>query len=139
MKIIEIPMYRKSGTRVQLKELLSVMPDKNMIWSILEFDGVGKMPDGISVADFDKRLRTMPIGLVLTLQEILKFSEAIEQCNECLIAAVWEEADLDSDRLFADDFSQCEIALRAFDSTSWTVASRDDALFEQLVGISTTH
>lgn len=121
--MLEVPMYRENGTRVQLVDLLAKVPANEWVWSIIEFDGVGQMPANESVLEFQKRVRQQSLGLVLTWSEILKFAEAVEYTIDCLIVAVSRIERLEVNKLLADDFQECEIAIRAIDSTEWILFS----------------
>ncbi|WP_434702527.1 hypothetical protein J3P85_16605 [Pseudomonas sp. Z1-12] len=130
--MLEVPMYRVNQTRVQLAGLLSKVPVNNWVWSIIEFDGVGQMPFNDSVLEFQKRLREQPHGLVLTWSEISSFAEAVEYTIDCLIVAVSSVEQLEVNKLLADDFQGCEIALRAIDSTEWIIFSSNQELLDEL-------
>jgi hypothetical protein len=130
--MLEVPMYRVNRTRVQLADLLSKVPMNNWVWSIIEFDGVGQMPFNDSVLEFQNRLREQPHGLVLTWSEISRFAEAIEYTIDCLVVAVSSVERLEVNKLLADDFQGCEIALRAIDSTEWIIFSSNQDLLDEL-------
>jgi hypothetical protein len=132
--MLEVPMYRESGTRVQLVNLLAKMPGNDWTWSIIEFDGVGRMPSNVSVLEFQKRVREQPQGFIMTWSEMSKFAEAVEYTIDCLIVAVSHIKRLDVKKLLADDFHECEIALRAIDSTEWILFASDRTLMKVLEG-----
>ncbi|UQI28493.1 hypothetical protein M3M50_16065 [Pseudomonas bijieensis] len=130
--MLEVPMYRVNRTRVQLADLLSKVPVNNWVWSVIEFDGVGQMPFNDSVLEFQERLREQPRGLVLTWSEISSFAESIEYTIDCLVVAVSSVERLEANKLLADDFQGCEIALRAIDSTEWIIFSSNQELLDEL-------
>lgn len=130
--MLEVPMYRVNRTRVQLADLLSKVPVNSWVWSIIEFDGVGQMPFNDSVLEFQKKLREQPHGLVLTWSEISRFAETIEYTIDCLVVAVSSVERLEVNKLLADDFQGCEIALRAIDSTEWVLFASNQELLDEL-------
>ncbi|WP_323141131.1 hypothetical protein [Massilia phyllosphaerae] len=134
MSNLEVPMYRKNGTRVQLVDLLAKVPANAWDWSILEFDGVGHMPANDSVLEFQTRVRQQPLGLVLTWSEISRFAEAVEYTIDCLVIAASDIDRLEVDKLLADDFQECEIAIRAIDSTEWILFASNPTILEGLEG-----
>lgn len=134
MSMLEVPMYRENGTRVQLVDLLAKVPTNDWAWSILEFDGVGQMPANDSVLEFQKRVRQQPLGLVLTWSEISRFAEAVEYTIDCLIVAVSRIERLEVNKLLADDFQECEIAIRAIDSTEWILFASNRTILDGLEG-----
>lgn len=129
--MLEVPMYRVNGTRAQLADLLAKVPVNSWVWSVIEFDGAGQMPSIIRLLSF-RKIREQPHGLVLTWSEILKFSETIEYTIDCLIIAVSSIDKLEVDKLLADDFQECEVALRAIDSTEWILFSSSQTLLNKL-------
>jgi hypothetical protein len=128
--MLEVPMYRANGTRVQLVDLLAMVPANDWTWSILEFDGVGQMPANESVLEFQKKVREQPCGLILTWSEISRFAETVEYTIDCLIVAVSRIERLDVNKLLADDFQECEVAIRAIDSTEWILSASNRALLD---------
>jgi hypothetical protein len=130
--MLEVPMYRVNGTRAQLADLLAKVPVNSWVWSVIEFDGAGQMPSNYSTLEFQKKIREQPHGLVLTWSEILTFSETIEYTIDCLIVAVSSIDKLEVDKLLADDFQECEVALRAIDSTEWILFSSSQTLLNKL-------
>ncbi|MFZ6781196.1 hypothetical protein ACO0LD_30545 [Undibacterium sp. Ji83W] len=132
--MLEVPMYRQNGTRVQLVDLLAKVPANDWAWSILEFDGVGQMPANDSVLEFQKRVRQQSLGLVLTWSEISRFAETVEYTIDCLIVAVSRIDRLEINKLLADDFQECEIGIRAIDSTEWILFASNRTILDGLEG-----
>lgn len=132
MKTVEMPMRRASGTRVQLAELLAVVPENDWVWSILEFNGVGEMPSDIPFMEFRKMLRELPVGLTLKWDELLKFARSLEYTIDCLIVGAVSIAKLNADELWADNFQGCEVALEAIDGGIWLLGAEQPALFNEL-------
>lgn len=130
--MLEVPMYRADGTRIQLADLLAKVPENGWVWSIIEFDGVGEIPSGESIVDFQKKLLEQPRGLLLKWSELLRFSGSIEYTIDCLIVAVSSSEKLDIVKLLADNFLGCEVVLRAIDSTEWVLFSSDQVLLAKL-------
>lgn len=115
----EVLMYRDDDTPVHLHDLLGVVPANEWMWSVFEFDGVGRMPGNYSVVEFREKVHEHPLGLIMTWPEILEFAAAVEYTIDCLIVAISNLDRLDANKLLADDFQECEIVLRAIDSTEW--------------------
>jgi hypothetical protein len=132
MSTVEVPMYRENGTRVQIKDLFAKVPVNDWVWSILEFDGVGQMPSNESISEFQKKLREQFYGMIMTWSEIVRFADAVEYTIDCLIVAVSHIEQLNVDELMADNFLQCEIAIRAVDSTEWILAASNRSLLDDL-------
>ncbi|MFF8510603.1 hypothetical protein ACF064_21195 [Streptomyces sp. NPDC015492] len=109
---------------VRLADLLPLIPENDWVWSILEVDGVGVMPNGMGVQAFEGQVRASPTGYVLGWSELKAFAADLEQNHWLTVVAVGSQDDLVGDELDAEDFSRCLVVLEAFDSGSWTVAAR---------------
>lgn len=107
---------------VRLADLLPLIPDNDWVWSILECDGTGIMPNGMSVDAFEELVHASPTGLVLRWPELKAFATGLEWNHFLLVVAVRSVEQLVAAELGVDDFSTCLVVLEAFDSTSWMVA-----------------
>lgn len=130
--MLEVPMYRADGTRIQLADLLAKVAKNDWTWSVIEFDGVGGIPSGESIVELQRKLLEQPKGLFFKWNEMLKFAGNIEYTIDCLIVAISSAEQLDVSQVLADNFIGCEVALRAIDSTEWLIFSSDQALLVQL-------
>jgi hypothetical protein len=135
MKLQTFPAFRTDGTAVQLDELLAVIPENEWIWSIIEFYGIGEAPDDLSMDEFDELVRAKDSGFIMPWLKLKKFASSLDQTIDCLIVGAKSEKDILSAKLTRDDFTSCEIVLRAFDSTEWSVWARDVALMRKLAAV----
>ena len=94
------------------------------------------MPEQIPLAEFQAKIRASSNGLAMSFQEAKKFAESIEYAIDCLMVAVKTKNIVDIYRLLADDFSFCEVVLRAIDSTDWMLGASDEAALQSLVLIA---
>ncbi|GLX37699.1 hypothetical protein ACFXB4_18690 [Streptomyces lavendulae] len=111
---------------VRLADLLPLIPDNDWTWSILEVDGVGVMPNGMSVDAFEDLVRASPTGFILGWSELKAFAADLEQNHWLTVVAARSADDLVAAELRVDDFSRCLVMLEAFDSGSWTVAAQPE-------------
>ena len=125
MQFIDFSMHLEGNQVVQLVDLLSVIPDNNWHWSILDFCGVGVLPIGLSMEEFEEKIRSAPKGYYFSWEKLKMFADHLEQTWDCLIVAVESENDLVAEELKADNFDRCVIVLIAFDSTSWSVGTHE--------------
>src|SRR5690606_24628582 len=114
-------MFTSDVKRVQLSDVLNEIGPNSCSWSIMEFDGIGKAPNDLCMDEFERSIRSASTGFKLSCEELLSFSEGLEQTFDCLIVAVMEGEKLNSVKLSKDDFSACKIVIRAFDSAEWIV------------------
>ncbi|MGA6108842.1 hypothetical protein [Pseudomonas solani] len=133
MKTKEVKLHRDDHWRVELDELLSSIPDNDLDWHLLEYDGVGKFPIKSSMTEFCDYLESLPYGMKFDWRGIRDFAAGLDSTNDCLLVAISKNGRIDAARLAEDDYSHCEIALRAFDSSTWTLCAADHKVFEHLV------
>lgn len=115
------------GRYVRLADLLTLVPDNDWTWSILEVDAVGVMPHGMGVDAFEDLVRTSPTGFALSWPELKAFAADLEQNHWLTVVAARSADQLVAAELQADDFSRCPVVMEAFDSGSWTVAAQPGA------------
>lgn len=130
--MFEVSMYRADRTRIQLADLLAQIPDNDWTWQVIEFDGVGQMPNNESLLEFQQRVRGQPLGLVISWSELTRFAQGIEYTIDCLIVAVSRGKQLNLDKVMADEFDGCEVAVRAIDSAEWIIFSSNNEIFRKL-------
>lgn len=130
--MFEVSMYRADGTRIQLAELLAQIPDNDWTWKIIEFDGVGQMPNNESLLEFQKKLRVQPLGIEVSWDELTQFAKNIYYTIDCLIVAVIRGKRCDLSKVIADEFAGCEVAVRAIDSTEWIIFASNDEVLKKL-------
>lgn len=136
MKTLTFPAFRKNGMAVQLAEVLAVIPENDLVWSVLDFSGIGQAPDNLSMDDFEELIRSMPGGLMMSWNELKKISDNFSQTIECIIVGAKTDLDILNAHKAGDDFSSCEVVLNVFDSTEWSVWARDSTLMEKLATVN---
>ncbi|MFB7739719.1 hypothetical protein ACFC08_36305 [Streptomyces sp. NPDC056112] len=114
-------MHDTEGGIVGLDSLLSLVPDNNWVWSVLDFDGIGQGAAGLGYAEFRQKVGSLPQGYVMSWAQVREFAAGIRQCFDLLLVAVRDHSLLDPERFAADDFAGCSLVLTASDSTWWTV------------------
>jgi hypothetical protein len=128
MKTFTFPMLRKNKSYTSLKDILNILPENNWTWSILDFDGIGKMPQDMSIDEFIELIKKNPSGLMMSWEELKNFSNSIEQTFDCLIVAVLSMEKLDGSKFIRDNFSDCLVVINAFDSSEWTVSIQENSV-----------
>lgn len=123
MKTKKQTMFRKDGSRVQLSDMLKLLPQNEWVWSLLDFYGIGRAPNSLSMDEFEELIRSEPTGFKMSWVQLIQFSESIEQTIDCLLVAVKNDGDLHEAELDADNFSSCEVVIQAFDSAEWEISS----------------
>jgi len=135
MKALTFPAFRNNGTAVQLAEVLAVIPENDLVWSILEFNGMGGTPDNLSMDEFEELVRRKPGGLMMSWGELKKLSDGFCQTIDCIVVGAKTERDILNAHKAGDDFSSCEVVLSAFDSTEWSVWAHDSELMKRLAAV----
>ncbi|MEU8544833.1 hypothetical protein AB0C52_33355 [Streptomyces sp. NPDC048717] len=124
---MKFTMRRGPGRTVVLAELLALVPDNDWAWSLLEYDGVGSFPDGLTYQEFQDLLLAVPEGLPMTWERVRAFAAGLDQCWDLILVAAGDRARLAPDRLAALDFGGCLVVFEAIDSGSWEVTIADGA------------
>jgi hypothetical protein len=122
---VEFPMYPSPGRMVGLAELLALVPDNDWVWSVLDFDGIGAVPDGLGFEEFGRLVLTSPVGYPLSWEHVRAFAAGLDQCWDLLLVAVEDRAHLSPERLAASDFGGCLVVFEAIDSGTWEVTAAD--------------
>jgi hypothetical protein len=128
MQVLTFPAFRNNGIPVQLTDILAVIPENGLAWSILEFNGIGEAPDNLSMDEFEELVRKRPAGFMMSWNELKKFSDGLYQTIDCTIIGAKTDQDILCAHKVGDDFSSYEVFLNAFDSTEWSVWARDSKL-----------
>lgn len=119
---------------VALSYVLAVIPENDFVWSILNFDGTGLAPGGISMVDFEDRIKSLPNGLLISWHELKAFADGLHQAIHCLIVGVVRGNEGSVSRN-VDEISACEVMVEVLDSTRRYVWARDSAVMERLSSI----
>ena len=118
MESARAPMHLPDGSLFSISEMLATFPENGFMWVILEFFGTGQAPGGISMPEFEDRIRSADYGLTMTWAELKEFGAHVTQTFDCEIVAI-READ-DAAKPPGTDSAIAKIC--AFDSTQWYVS-----------------
>jgi hypothetical protein len=130
MNKLVIP-HSDEGFILNLKELLLLIPYNDWTWSIMEFSGTGRAPDGISMPDFEACLWDLEQGWLFTWEDLVSFAGGIHQAFSCFIIAV-ESAEKIRRPVEVDEAPEgCIIGLEAFDGSEWIIWSDEPSLLER--------
>lgn len=121
---VEIPMHGPEGRYVNLSDLLPFVPGAQWTWQILEFTGIGEMPDGLSVAEFEEAALAAPLGVAFNWAEVQAFASRVEQVQNLILVAVAVGSELDPAAVGVIDLRGCPFMIEAIDSTEWIVSDR---------------
>ena len=135
MKALTFPAFRNNGIAVRLADVLAVIPENELVWSILEFNGMGEAPGNLSMDDFEEQVRRKPGGLMMSWSALKEISVGFHQTIDCIVVGAKTEQDILNAQMAGDDFSSCEIVLNAFDSTEWSVWTRDSELMRRFAAV----
>lgn len=132
---LTFPAFRNNGVALHLSEVLSAIPDNNLVWSLVEFSGMGKAPDNLSMDEFENKIRMKPGGLIMSWQKLKEVANKLDQTIDCLIVGAKTDQDILNAYLIENHFFSCEIILRVFDSTEWSVWSQDTSLMKKIAAV----
>jgi hypothetical protein len=133
---VEIPMYRENGSQIQLIDFLEKIEDNKWIWNFVEFDGIHNDCISKKMIDFSEKINKKSNGLICDWSELLEFSKTIEYTVDCLIVAVSSFEFLNINDFLMDEFENCNVAIRAIDSTTWLLSSSNKDLINEFMKVS---
>lgn len=103
-------MWPSSGRLVNLKDLLRLVGENDWRWRILDLEGSGPLPDGMSWDEFDENVEVAPYDL--DWPGLVDLAGGLVQVTNGEIRAFC---------------AGVEVArIEAFDSGEWTVGLRED-------------
>lgn len=118
-------MHLPGGSMLSMADVLSVFPNNDLLWVVLDFFGMGCAPKGMSMPDFEHKVRSVPEGFRMTWTELKEFGDCVTQAFDCEIAA-FRLTDFDAGR---PGVELADAKICALDSTEWGVGV-DETLLE---------
>ncbi|MEU0236312.1 hypothetical protein ABZ234_01345 [Nocardiopsis sp. NPDC006198] len=128
MRSVVFSMRRAGVFSVGLSDVLRRVPENNWKWVLLEFDGAGDMPRGMTFWQLEEELMDREGGVSLGWEEVKNFSEGLHQEIEMRMVAVDWDVRVQFETFLDLDFY---VAVEARDSSEWEVW---ESLVEGLVG-----
>lgn len=125
-ELVKFRMHDGQGGVVGLVDVLALVPDDDWVWSILDFDGIGRVPGGLEYHEFRDKVLALPEGYVMSRGQLQDFAAGVRQFFDLLVVAVNKRDDLSPERFAADDFGDCLMTIEAIDSGSWEVGIDDE-------------
>ncbi|MES0836762.1 hypothetical protein [Nocardiopsis tropica] len=118
MRSVVFPMWRAGVFSIGLSDILRGVPENNWKWVLLEFDGAGTMPRGMTFRQLEEELMGREGGVSLGWEEVKDFSEGLHQEIEMRMVAVDWSVSVEFDTFLDSDFY---VAVEARDSREWEV------------------
>lgn len=135
MKTYLFPAFRRNNMAIRLSELLAVIPDNQLIWSVIDFYGMGEAPNDLSMDEFERLVHAKPKGYIMPWIELKKFADGLDQAIECTILGAKSEHDILKVKSKNNNYIFCDIFLRLFDSTEWSIWARDSEIMKSLASV----
>lgn len=118
MKSIRFPMFPSKDSSVRLADILREVPENNWKWVLLDFDGSGVMPRGMTFQELESELIDGEGGIGLSWLELKDFSESLRDEIDMRIVAVDWSSHVEFNAFLDSDFY---VAIEARDSGEWEV------------------
>ena len=122
MNRIEFSMHQPSRL-ITLGDIVRSLPENAWIWYVLDYQGIGVAPNGMTMPDFEELARSE--GFPFDWSSFRRFAEQAEQSWWCLIAAVDRDDRRSAKNIVASDCDGARMVIEAFDSSTWTIRSRN--------------
>lgn len=120
MKSTKFSMWFKTADKVLLRRVLEVVNSNTLEWRLIEFDGSGSPPEGLSWRQTRDLLRTRHDGIGFSWSSFKTFAHGIEDTSNCVVVAIGPKD--------KPDYSQIEI--ENFETFNVCIAARYDAFWE---------
>ena len=134
MSFSTLSAERADGHLLRLIDILALIPENTLQWSILEYDGVGGLGiHDLSLEQISLQARKMRLGYLLNFSDLKKFAETLFQTFDCLIVASHNIEDFYADRSDITHFTHAEYVIEAFDGYEWTIGTHKPLDFSALL------
>lgn len=132
LQFTTFPMHVE-GSLVTLRQVLEKLPTNDLLWHVLDFEGVGTAPDGMTMETFEQAVHASPEGYSLNWDELLTFASGIEQTWNCLIVGSQFDAMIVAEHVEAENFADCRYVIQALDSTEWSISTANGMVDDQFM------
>ncbi|WP_086820578.1 hypothetical protein [Allokutzneria sp. NRRL B-24872] len=123
-KEIEIPMHGPEGRYVTLADVLRCVNGEPLRWRVLEFSGVGRMPNGMSVDEFERVANFAPGGVPFEWASLLEFAAALAETHDLSLVGTGDDRFAEQTSLDDERLSGAPVYIQALDSGRWVVSGR---------------
>lgn len=115
---------RESLTQIlQIVEKWGDVETSELVWSVLQFEGVGSSPEGMTMEQFEAHLKANAIGYVMSWDELLRFAALVQKTFSCTIVGAESVFELTAARL-CNELPRCAAVLRKQTGDHWRLSSR---------------
>lgn len=124
MSFSTLSAERADGYLLRLIDILELIPENTLQWSILEYDGVGgRGIHDLSLEQISFQARKMKSRYLLNFSDLKQFAKTLFQTFDCLIVASDNIEDFYAGRSDIIHFTHTEYVIEAFDGYEWTIGS----------------
>ncbi|MBI0552832.1 hypothetical protein [Pectobacterium parmentieri] len=119
MKVKMGKMFSHDNIKLQLNDLVKIIPDNNWIWYLYEIDGIGCALYDLSMPDFENLVLSEEYGLKMTWNEVKLLANSLDDIKTFFIVASsnllsYEDVDI-------DELTNCFAVINVFDSSHWEI------------------
>jgi len=120
------------GILIGLPRLLDILEPEGSQLSWAMFDlWITGLSEGESVFDLEQKSRKVPKGICVSWRELQKFAETVTQVIEGVFVGCGY-SDAIPDRADSDAVRECNVVIRAIDSSFWEITVDQDRLMRRL-------
>ncbi len=130
LQFTTFPMHVESGL-ITLRQILEKLPMNDLLWHVLDFEGVGTAPDGMTMETFEQAIHASPEDYSLNWDKLLTLASDIERTWNCLIVGSQFGAMIVAEHIEAENFANCRYVVQAFDSTEWSIGTTNEIVDDQ--------
>lgn len=135
--IVRILMTDQDGPFLQLKDLLFLIPDNTLLWTILDFYGVGLPPGNLTMDQFEELVKSRPTGYLMSWTELKDFASGLEQTFDCFVVGASAIDCFIQDEIGIEHFVDCDYVVEAFDGSEWSISVKDPRIQQVFASLTT--
>ncbi|MCG8708587.1 hypothetical protein JHU04_001800 [Brenneria sp. 4F2] len=117
MKTESGKMFLRENRKLQLSDLIKIIPENDWNWYLYEVDAVGCALYGLSMPDFEALVLSKEYGLEMTWSEAKLFADSLEDIKTFFMVASAELLAYED----IDDLTNCLAIINIVDSSDWQV------------------
>ncbi|WP_410210065.1 hypothetical protein [Aquirhabdus sp.] len=112
---LSLTKAEKLDQDLSLINIFELIPENNLFWSVLEFDGIGEAPFDWRMDEFTRLVLRTDGGIQLDWFELKKFILSVQETYHCLIVGAKSTELFSKDRRYKENFLDSEYVIEVFD------------------------
>ena len=121
---LSLTIAEKLKQDLSLNSIFELVPENNLFWSVLEFDGIGEAPFNWRMDEFTRLALSTNGGIQLDWFELKRFILSVKETYHCLIIGANFAEVFSKDRRYKENFLDAEYVIEVFDGAELSFFSK---------------